>query len=101
MAHDSNAKNLRTEMKSLADTLEEVLKSSKDKPKAELKKLRSKAESALQDTRARLSDVRDKIACQTRQIAEQADDYVRENPWSGVGIGAAGGVVLSVVLARR
>lgn len=39
----------------------------------------------------------DKIACQTRQIAEQADDYVCENPWSGVGISA----MVSVLLARR
>ncbi|NIG62214.1 MAG: DUF883 domain-containing protein [Serratia symbiotica] len=101
MAHDSNAKNLRAELKSLADTLEEVLHSSKDKPKAELEKLRSKAESALQDTRASLSDAGDKIACQTRQIAEQADDYLRENPWAGVGISAAVGVVLGVFLARR
>lgn len=47
MAHDSNAENLRAELKSLADTLEEVLNSSTDKPKAELEKLRSKAEGAL------------------------------------------------------
>lgn len=33
MAHDSNAENLRAELKSLADTLEEVLNSSTDKPK--------------------------------------------------------------------
>lgn len=97
MAHDSNAENLRAEMKSLADTLEEVLNLYKDKPKAELEKLGSKAESAFQDTHARLSDAVDKIACQTSQIAEQADDYMRENPWSGVGIGA----LVGVLLARR
>ncbi|KAE9776605.1 DUF883 family protein, partial [Escherichia coli] len=27
--------------------------------------------------------------------------YVRENPWTGVGIGAAVGVVLGVLLSRR
>jgi ElaB/YqjD/DUF883 family membrane-anchored ribosome-binding protein len=101
MAHDSNAENLRAELKSLADTLEEVLNSSTDKPKAELEKLRSKAEGALKDTRARLSDAGDKIASQTKQIAGQADDYVRDNPWTGIGIGAAVGVVLGVLLARR
>ncbi|MEN1233372.1 hypothetical protein AAIG83_33705, partial [Pseudomonas aeruginosa] len=29
------------------------------------------------------------------------DEYVRENPWTGVGIGAAIGVVLGVLLSRR
>ncbi|MBO2006782.1 DUF883 domain-containing protein [Serratia marcescens] len=99
MAHDSNAENLRAELKSLADTLEEVLNSSTDKPKAELEKLRS-AEGA-KKTRARLSDAGDKLASQTKQIAGQADDYVRDNPWTGIGIGAAVGVVLGVLLARR
>ncbi|MBL2806453.1 DUF883 family protein, partial [Klebsiella pneumoniae] len=27
--------------------------------------------------------------------------YVRENPWTGVGIGAAVGLVLGVLLSRR
>ncbi len=31
----------------------------------------------------------------------RADEYVRENPWTGVGIGAAIGVVLGVLLSRR
>ena len=38
---------------------------------------------------------------QTKEIAGKADNYVRENPWTGVGIGAAVGVVLGVLLARR
>ncbi len=29
------------------------------------------------------------------------DKYVRENPWTGVGIGAAVGLVLGVLLTRR
>ncbi len=33
---------------------------------------------------------------QTRVAAARADEYVRENPWTGVGIGAAIGVVLGV-----
>ena len=49
MSKDTNADNLRAELKSLADTLEEVLNSSSDKSKEEISKLRSKAESALKE----------------------------------------------------
>lgn len=101
MAKDQNSELLRTELKSLADTLEEVLNSSSEKSKAELDKLRSKAESALKETRTRLSDTGDRIVSQTKEAADYADDYVRQNPWTGVGIGAAVGVVLGVLLARR
>ncbi|WP_117267498.1 glycine zipper domain-containing protein, partial [Klebsiella pneumoniae] len=51
--------------------------------------------------RYRLGETGDAIAKQTRVAAARADEYVRENPWTGVGIGAAIGVVLGVLLSRR
>lgn len=101
MAKDNVAEDLRAELKYLADTLEEVLNSSTDKSKEELGKLRSKAESVLKDSRVRLSDTSDAIVKQTRETAARADEYVRENPWTGVGIGAAVGLVVGVLLSRR
>ncbi|EGT4356047.1 YqjD family protein [Cronobacter sakazakii] len=96
-----NPDHLRAELKSLADTLEEVLTASGDKSKEEMSKLRNKAERALKDTRYHLTETGDVIAKQTREAAARAEDYVRENPWTGVGIGAAIGVVLGVLLTRR
>lgn len=96
-----NTDHLRAELKSLADTLEEVLSSSGDKSKEELGKIRNKAEHALKESRARLGETSDALARQTREAAAQADKYVRDNPWTGVGIGAAVGAVLGVLLSRR
>ncbi|MDX6020236.1 YqjD family protein [Scandinavium sp. V105_16] len=101
MSKDNTSEHLRTELKSLADTLEEVLNSSTDKSKEELGKLRSKAERALKESRTRLGDTSDALAKQTREAAARADEYVRDNPWTGVGIGAAVGLVLGVLLSRR
>ncbi len=96
-----DTENLRVELQSLADTLEEVLNASGEKSKAELETLREKARRALQDSRSRLHDTGDAIARQTREAASRADNYVRDNPWTGIGIGAAVGVVLGVLLSRR
>lgn len=101
MSKDITSENLRAELKSLADTLEEVLSSSSEKSKSELEKLRSKAHSALNDTRARLGDSGERIAQTTREAAGRADVYVRDNPWTSVGVGTAVGVVLGVLLTRR
>ena len=101
MSKDNNTDHLRAELKSLTDTLEEVLSSSGDKSKEEMSKLRSKAERALKDSRKSLGETGDARAKQTRVAAERTDEYVRENPWASVGIGAAIGVVLGVLLARR
>ncbi|MBD8162130.1 DUF883 family protein [Erwinia persicina] len=101
MSKDTTSEHLRAELKNLADTLEEVLTTSGEKSKTELDKLRSKAQSALKETRARLGDSGDRIAQTTREAAERTDVYVRDNPWTSVGIGAAVGVVLGVLLTRR
>ncbi|ELL8525454.1 DUF883 domain-containing protein [Salmonella enterica] len=81
MSKDNTTEHLRAELKSLTDTLEEVLSSSGES--------------------YRLGETGDVIAKQTRVAAARADDYVRENPWTGVGIGAAVGLVLGVLLTRR
>ena len=76
-----------------------MLNSSADKSKEEVSKLRNKAEQALKESRYRLGETGDALAKQTREA--RADEYVRDNPWTGVGIGAAVGVVLGVLLTRR
>ncbi|MBW6098108.1 DUF883 domain-containing protein [Escherichia coli] len=102
MSKEHTTEHLRAELKSLSDTLEEVLSSSGEKSKEELSKIRSKAEQALKQSRYRPGETGDAIAKQTRKVAAaRADEYVRENPWTGVGIGAAIGVVLGVLLSRR
>ncbi|MGV3345964.1 YqjD family protein [Enterobacteriaceae bacterium LUAb1] len=93
--------DLHTELKNLADTLEEVLSDSANKSKTELEKLRTKAQQTLSDARERLSHSGERLVQQTREAAGRADEYVHDNPWTGVGIGAAVGVVLGVLLARR
>ena len=69
MSKEHTTEHLRAELKSLSDTLEEVLSSSGEKSKEELSKIRSKAEQALKQSRYRLGETGDAIAKQTRVAA--------------------------------
>ncbi|EMD0829399.1 DUF883 domain-containing protein [Morganella morganii] len=100
MSHHTN-EELRAELKSLADTLESVLNTAESKSKEEVDSLKKKAQAALENSRTRLAEGKEQVVQQTKEIAGKADNYVRENPWTGIGIGAAVGVVLGVLLARR
>lgn len=100
MSHHTN-EELRAELKSLADTLESVLNTAESKSKEEVDSLKKKAQAALENSRTRLAEGKEQVVQQTKEIAGKADNYVRENPWTGVGIGAAVGVVLGILLARR
>lgn len=101
MSSNHSSEDLRVELRSLADSLEAMLNDTGNKSKEEIESLKSKAQDALCSSRAKLSQASERITEQTKEIAGRADNYVRENPWTGIGIGAAVGVVLGVLLAKR
>ena len=85
----------------LSETLEEVLRSSGDPADQKYIELKARAEQALDDVKKRVSQASDSYYYRARQVAYKADDYVHEKPWQGIGEGAAAGLVLGLLLARR
>ena len=85
----------------LSETLEEVLRSSGDPADQKYIELKARAEQALHDVKARVSNASDNYYYRAKKAVYRADDYVHEKPWQGVGIGAAAGLVLGLLLARR
>lgn len=97
-AHETNVDD---DVQLLSDTLEEVLGYSGDKADEKYVELKTRAEQALDDVKNRVSQASDTYYVKAKQAATLADDYVQENPWHGVGIGATIGVVVGLLLARR
>lgn len=62
--------------------------------------LREKATAALKRASESLSDLQATVMEKGRDAAILTDDYVHENPWQAIGIGAAIGFLLGVVVAR-
>jgi len=85
----------------LSETLEEVLRSSGDPADQKYIELKERAEQAINDVKARVSNASDTYYYRAKQAVYRADDYVREKPWQGIGVGAAAGLVLGLLLARR
>ncbi|MBB3321412.1 MULTISPECIES: stress response protein ElaB [Atlantibacter] len=85
----------------LSETLEEVLRSSGDPADQKYIELKARAEQALHDVKARVSNASDNYYYRAKKAVYRADDYVHEQPWKGIGIGAAAGLVLGILLARR
>ena len=85
----------------LSETLEEVLRSSGDPADQKYLELKARAEQALHEVKARVSNASDTYYYRARQAVSRADDYVREKPWQGIGVGAAAGLILGLLLARR
>jgi ElaB/YqjD/DUF883 family membrane-anchored ribosome-binding protein len=62
---------------------------------------RAKAEESLKVAKAQLAEMQAVVAAQTKAAAKAADDYVRANPWQAMGISAAVGVIVGMLITRR
>ena len=65
------------------------------------KKVRHKAAASLDRAKASLEHIEEDLKERAKAMADDATDYVRENPWQSIGIAAAAGIVIGVLLGRR
>jgi len=62
---------------------------------------RTKFEGKLRSAKAALADASQPVLDKTRESAAAADDYVRGNPWTAVGVAVAAGALIGFLAAKR
>ncbi|GJJ00401.1 membrane protein [Duganella rhizosphaerae] len=62
---------------------------------------RARFEETLRTARTDLRKLEDSVIARSRGAAESANVYVRDNPWKSVGLGAAIGVIVGLLVARK
>ena len=62
---------------------------------------RQKIEQSLVEGKKAIADAEKTIVKKSKECAEIADDYVRENPWSAIGMAAGLGVVFGLLTPRQ
>lgn len=65
------------------------------------KEARSKAAGSVEQARHRLAELEKELGAEAKALADGAGDWVRDNPLQSLGIAAAIGVVIGVLLNRR
>jgi ElaB/YqjD/DUF883 family membrane-anchored ribosome-binding protein len=63
--------------------------------------MREKLESNLEATRSRLRELQAGVVEKASATAKDADEYVHENPWTAIGLAAAAGVIVGLMIGRR
>ena len=89
------------ELKSGVDDAEGFLRAAASSTGEKAAELRDKATAALKRASEQLSDLQAVVMEKGRDAAILTDDYVHENPWQAIGIGAAIGFLIGVVVARH
>src|SRR5260221_14722435 len=65
------------------------------------KDLRSQVEAKLLAAKLRLEEFQGQAIDRAKETARATDDYVHDHPWQAIGIAAAVGVVIGLLMNRR
>ena len=103
-AHETTRRTGRrvgTEVRNLIADVEEVIRRVAHLEDADLAQARERLERTLEATRASLHNGSERVRTTARQAATPTDSYVHENPWSAIGIAAAAGAAIAVLMSTR
>jgi ElaB/YqjD/DUF883 family membrane-anchored ribosome-binding protein len=100
MDAETSREKLVSDLKTLVSDAEELLKATASQAGEKVATARQKIEQSLIEGKKALADTEKVLVKKSRECAEIADDYVRENPWSAVGIAAGVGLVLGLLIRR-
>lgn len=97
----ANKQKLVSDMKVVVADAEEILRATAGVAGDKMGDLRERFGERLRDARIRLADAEAVLVDRTKAAARATDDYVHENPWRAVGLAAAVGLLLGVIIGRR
>ena len=92
---------LLADVRTVVADAEDLLRKAKSTGVERYAAVRAELEDKLADTIVRLREVQEELTSRTRHAAHATDAYVRENPWKSMGVVAAAGIVIALILNRR
>ena len=96
-----SADKLMEDLQLVVTDAEELLRATAGQAGEKVAAARARATESIDAAKARIAQAGYAAAAQTREAARAADDYVHDNPWSAVGVAAAVGVVIGILIAKK
>ena len=93
--------NLLDQSQEILHKTEKLIADAANATGKEAEALQARILSGLREAKSRLTDAEEVALEKARNAARATDEYVHEHPWKAIGIGAAVGVVIGMLIARR
>ena len=97
----TSKERLVSDLKALVNDAEELLKATASQAGEKISEARQKIEQSLVEGKKALADAEATLVKKSKECAEIADDYVRENPWGAVGVAAAVGLAVGLLIRGK
>ncbi len=89
------------DFKAVVADAEELLKATAGQTGERIVAARAKAEESLKAAKVRIAEEEVAVMAKAKAAAKVAEHYVRANPWQAMGITAAVGFILGILVVRR
>ncbi len=99
--NDVTKEKLVADLKVVVADAEELLRATASQAGEKVSAARERIQASLAAAKVKLTEAERALLEKSKLAAKAADEYVRENPWQAVGIAAAAGLVLGVLISRR
>jgi ElaB/YqjD/DUF883 family membrane-anchored ribosome-binding protein len=100
MEGESTTNRLVSDLKNLIGDAEELLRATTNQAGEKIAIARQKIEESLVEGKKALADAEQIVLDRSKEYAETAEGYVRENPWAAVGIAAGVGLLFGLLVRR-
>jgi ElaB/YqjD/DUF883 family membrane-anchored ribosome-binding protein len=92
---------LMQDLQTVLEDAEALLRATAGQAGEKVQQARARAEETVRHARERLQQAQEDITVRAREVAQEADKYVRENPWRAVGVAAGIAFVIGLIVGRR
>jgi ElaB/YqjD/DUF883 family membrane-anchored ribosome-binding protein len=97
----STTDKLVSDLKNLIGDAEELLRATTSQAGEKIAVARQRIEQSLVEGKRALADAEQVVLDRSKEYAETAEEYVRENPWAAVGIAAGLGLLFGLLMRRN
>ncbi|MGH8764196.1 MAG: DUF883 family protein [Burkholderiales bacterium] len=101
MSSEASKDKLVADLKLVVSDAEELLRATASQAGEKVSVARERIQASLASAKVKLVDAERVALEKAKETAKVADEYVQDNPWQAVGIAAAAGFVLGLLIGRR
>ena len=98
---ESSTRNLIDDLRAVVAEAEALIEAGIDAAGARAGEARERAAQSVGTARRRLEEIERDVAARAQEATEDAARYVRDHPLQALGIAAAVGIVIGLMLGRR
>jgi ElaB/YqjD/DUF883 family membrane-anchored ribosome-binding protein len=89
------------DLQTVLEDAEALLSATTGQAGERIQQVRTRAEETVRAVRDRLASAQDEVTRRAREALDDADEYVRENPWQSIGVAAGIAFLVGLLAGRR